>query len=212
MQTIKYWVFRVLSFISLDLHLYYLWSRFGRWLFERPYLYQAIHKYVSADELASVMRPWQWRPDPWWQLWDMISCPKIVETKGLAKLPVGDCDDFSVYAGTALSELQENAGAIHGPGGLGPYLCKNFSLLTIPWMTKDGQLEGHNICVFQYYDIAHQTWFWSWVSNWFACEIQWTHETDLRPIIKRVVGDGKNLRWARVSLDLKTVYETGTES
>jgi hypothetical protein len=207
-----YWLLWLGAVIALDLRLYYLWSRLGRWLYERQFLGREIRRYDSAQELQKAMEPWVWRPDPFWQFGDMISCPAAVEYKGTLGEPVGDCDDFSVYAGEALRQLNDAFGSIDGK------VVREISLLTVPWMEPTGKPNGHNVCVFRYLTPG-KGWAWAWVSNWYDTHIQWSHPSgapyegpgEIAAFMCEQF-EAQNTRWARVSLDLKKVYETGTAS
>jgi hypothetical protein len=198
------------TFLVLDLRLYYLWSRFGRMLFEGLFVDKAIKEYRDEEELQQAMEKWVWRRDPLWELGDMISCPARVEYLATAGQPVGDCDDFSIYCGTALAALEKKNGTIAGK------IVKEISLLTVPWMEKSGKVNGHNVCVFRYLSPGGG-WYWAWVSNWYDCKIQWTNpsghffETPAQIAAHMCISaDSDNIRWARVTLDLRHVLETGT--
>jgi hypothetical protein len=212
MRRIWYWLVRFGCWLVLDLRLYYLWSRFGQWLFERKYVGKAIRLYKDEEELQKVMDKWVWRRDPFWQFNDMISCAAKVEALADAGESVGDCDDFSIYAGRALENICEASGNTTIAGKL----VNDISLLTVPWLEKNGVVGGHNVCVFRYLG-SDGKWWWAWVSNWYDCRIQWEQPNGARFETAAQIAaymssqaDAENLRWARVSLDLKKVFECGT--
>ena len=139
----------------------------------------------------------------------MISTPAKVEARGMHGLPVGDCDDFSIYAATAIQQMSERSNGV-----LSGKVVKEVSLLTVPWLEKNGIVSGHNVCVFRYLTTDGK-WWWAWVSNWYDCRIQWEmpngalFETpaQIAAFMSRAA-DAVNLRWARVSVDLKKVFDS----
>lgn len=201
---IVYWVLRLLTKVVLNLRVYYYWSRLGRWLFEYKYLDKPIPEFKDLTELSEHVREFSWRADPWWQGFDMISCPAMLE-----ETKHDDCDGFSLYLGHALRQISQDH-----RGALDLVQVRCFSLLSIPWVTPNGRPGGHNVCVFEWMNRKGQ-WAWAHVSNWYGCSIQWMHWDGqkyfytINDVVKEIVGSNWNLGWARASLDLKNVYETG---
>jgi hypothetical protein len=191
LSRLKYMIAVVGAYLVLDLRLYYLWSRLGRWLFQREYVDRPICKYRNAEELQKFISTCTWTQDTWWELGDMISAPAFFEVT-----KKGDCDDFSVYIGQVLQELHDKS-------------IQDVSLLTIPWIDANGNPGGHNVCVFRRQKGSKLVWAWS--SNWYDGVIQWTDFEDINDIVRSVVGQFYAVctRWARVSIDLKHVFETG---
>lgn len=210
MRHVWYWLVRFGCWLVLDLRIYYLWSRLGRRLYEKDFVKKPIREYTNEDELQMTMERWVWRRDPFWQLFDMISCPAYVEFQADNQRPVGDCDDFSVYAAQALQQIAQKQ------GGIGGKVIAEISILTVPWMEKNGTISGHNVCVFRWLEQT-KGWHWAWVSNWYDCKIQWNHpsgQTFEGPgeiaAHMCIQADATNLRWARVTPDLRRVVQTGT--
>lgn len=195
--------YKILCFFVLDLRLYYVWSRIGRFIYEFGYRDQKIRKYTSVQELEDTMSQFHWRPDQWWQLWDMISRPEAVEARALSGKDVGDCDEFAVYAGTVLPQIiWDNPKEIIG--------FRDISILTLAWVDNGG-LGGHNLCVFKYMEKDSVRSYWAVMSNWYECKIQYSRYESISDLAKSIVfsKSAAGLRWARVSVDIKTMYETG---
>lgn len=215
-MTFEIWYFLcwLVTVFTLDLRLYYFWARIGRRLLEKEYIGKAIKQYRSSFELQNQMRLWIWREDPYYQLYDMISLPAAFEARALNgnQGDDGDCDEFSLYAVTALEQIQRDNGNIDDK------LCDQFSLVTVPWVhLKTWKPSGHNIGVFRYL-VPGKGYVWAWVSNWYQCRIQWvrpdgSYFESPKDIVEYMCKSQgvRSLRWLRISLDLKTVNEHGSE-
>lgn len=199
-------------FLMFDLRVYYFWSRLGRWIYERKYLKQAIRQYDTTSLMQAGMRGWIWRMDPWWHGFDMISHPAAFEARCLNgdKEDDGDCDEFSVYIGQALLDMAQRIGSVDGR------VISQVSLSAISWMHMDtGKVSGHNVCIFRYL-IPGEGYRWAWASNWFECGVLWTRHgktyESAREVVDHVcdIMGARLIRFARVSIDLKKMYEVGS--
>lgn len=207
-----WWMCLVGTFFMLRCRIYYVWSRLGDWLFERRYLNRQLKQYDSLEELEQTIGKWVWRPDPWWQLGDMFSCPGKVECAGFDGKSVGDCDDFSRYAADRIEDMRKRFG-----GTVGRKFVRNVSLLTVPWMGPGGKVSGHNVCVFEYQSPTDpQKWIWAWISNWYKGKARWSTTAGLTySRVAEIAAEicagfqGCNLGYARVSIDLKKLLEHG---
>lgn len=114
---------------------------------ERDKDYQ-LRKIETLPELEYLLSKGIYEPDTK-RFGDSISYPGAIQRRYDWGKPIGDCDDFAVLA----------AAYIAGP--LCPMMpSANPFLLSVHW-TKDFQLLGHAVCVFQW-----KGGFWT-IGNWY---------------------------------------------
>ena len=124
---------RVLLFLVYVLGVYFYWSRLGRLLLECTYRGDLDQEF-DAEEIQKRLDKCEWRPDPWWQLGDLISYPRKFMEK-----QCGDCDEFAV---AALSMGR------HGiKWGKQHYF--RVGLLTVNYRKTAWRLRGHNVALFR---------------------------------------------------------------
>lgn len=200
----KFAFLKVHTFFTLTCHIYYIWSRFGRWIYEREFAGKSVSAFTSLSVLESYVANMEWVKDKWYQFGDMISYPAAAEARFKNGEALGDCDEFSMFFCSALPQTFSL-----NPKDLPCF--RDISMLTVPYVMDTGKFDGHNVCVFRYCPETSTELCWAWASNWFNGKVQFTSFTDINCIVKEIekLAKAKCYRWARVSPDLKTVYEIG---
>lgn len=162
--------------------LYYLWSRVFRYLFEaRPPLPMPI--YGNLESLEHDLGRMVYSPDPLRGLLDYFSYPETVAYRFTMGQPIGDCDEYAVYACTALLRMGKTA-----------------HILTVTWLDSVGKFHGHNLCVFK------DAIGWSHIGNWYKGKAQGSFKNP--EVIARYIASGGSLiGYQVVTHDLRRVTE-----
>ena len=72
----KFFVFRVLTWLVFVSRIYYVWSRVYQFLFERKYKEYILPELDKLESISGVLRCMGWRPDKFRELWDAVSSPQ----------------------------------------------------------------------------------------------------------------------------------------
>lgn len=169
------WLFR----LAFRLRLYFIWSRIYRLLFEWRYRNKGAYIPIVAklSDIEDAVSKMQWRPDPWFALWDAVSYPQTAWVKLAEGKPAGDCDDISLAIAAAMRRWY----AAEGRDAIVDGRASKFELpymLSVVWL-EDGKWfpVGHNVCVFAYCSLPDQKNKWAYWSNWFSGKIQWDFDS-----------------------------------
>ena len=119
------------------LWLWVQWSFVYRWLYHRKYKKLApMPLGLPLAEVEALLDKLTWKPDSFREMWDSCGSPHRVqyvlnEINAGRPQPEGalDCDDHSVWAANVLA------------GSFSP------KLLTVVWITKEGTVAGHCVCL-----------------------------------------------------------------
>jgi len=120
------------------------WSRFYRWLYERPYQQGIVMSPRNFGDLADFVRnDLIWVPDGPKELWDVFKSPKYVQWVGwFGDHRAGDCGAFAVWLVAAL-----NKGVETGKFEVGTGWNYEARILSIGWLYPSGYPQGHNVCL-----------------------------------------------------------------
>lgn len=131
---------RIAVMLHMRLDLYRIKSTLYRHVWETQYRDYPVRTYRSFKELAVFLRTLTWVADSWKQMWDAISYPGKVEYVGtVGDRKVGDCDEFAIYACTAVNQSVKS----------GKFdTLASARLLTITWLEKYTP-GGHNVCLLE---------------------------------------------------------------
>ena len=112
------------------------WSKIYRWLWQGEYKDVKLDENLSPVQANEKVRKLTWRADGAWALGDACGSPHWVQyalNKVVAGLPQPegylDCDDFSSWCVNVVDKK-------HDP-----------RIFTFSWMSKDGKLAGHAMCL-----------------------------------------------------------------
>lgn len=197
----KFWIMKKLVWLVLRCRLYFFWSKIYRFLFERKYNDIVLPKLHSIDTLSLLLGNMVWTKDKWWMLGDAISTAKAVYWRHLKGDPVGDCDDFAMFAMDRIKDMINRD--IDTP-------IFNSHFLTCTWMDKNNKVKGHNVCVFYYKNKLMISPRCGYIGNWFQ-----GNPHDNFKGVKEIVQDilmrkkGRLLGWSITDKNLKLIrYES----
>ena len=194
--------YRVMVWLTLYCHIYYVWSKLHRLLFDRKYDDTRLPLFDKLDALETVVGKMVWRRDGWRSLWDAICTPQAAWAKFRMGKPAGDCDDISVFALSRLVNMASRGELVYL--GVQPWGQKcNIGLLSVPWFDKGSRKTGgHNVAVMKYVDRDSGEDRWAHMSNWYSGKMAWGFES-LEQVVKNVCGGKASLGWALADLNLK---------
>jgi hypothetical protein len=197
----KLWFLRICAWCAFNLRLYYAWSKFYRFIWERKYNDRALPSFETFSGLIQTVNRMKWRRDDWLMLWDAISTPKATYFRHVSGEKAGDCDDISLFAVNRLADMIQR-GVIRD--------IRNVGLLSVPWVDVENKGGGHNVGVYQYMD-KNSNWLWAHISNWYDATPQRGFAT-VKEAVKDVLKNKTSLGWARATIDLKLVeYGNGKD-
>lgn len=199
MQWLKVWAGRLAMFFALRLGLYYSFSRLWRDTVESEWADALITRYSKVENLYWVLGRAKWRPDR--KFLDVISWPGKAEHDYLNTGYLGDCDEFAVYAATALHNIRDGN---HDPSSVG--------ILTVTWWSPHSGYGGHNAAAYA----LRGSQQWCHLSNWNGGfpvgdgprEPIFTSPAEMAKAICEDV-NGICLGWALVETDLSKVLQYG---
>lgn len=191
------------------------WWRLYRLLREQRYSTVTLQSYKSFRDLVEILRTCTWTADGWEQLWDTISYPgkvqHVINTQPAGKRSIGDCGAFAVYIANVLEQSATFGGFENGRFVLEPWnglMLDRARILTVTWIDKDGNYNGHNVCLIDWYDLnatrhpLNGADFYSYMDY----DYPKGPDLDIRGVIERVMKDyapgGKCLCWSIHDKDL----------
>jgi hypothetical protein len=185
----KYLFFAVGFWLVFKTRLYYVWSRFYRWAFERKYRTTELTQFDSLAELEKALGEMVWTQDPIKGVLDVVSSPQKVEyIWRYGDQEVGDCDEFAVYAADRIQDMISRA----------VVELEQPRFVSVNWFDEEGTHHGHNICIF--FDPAKKAW--GHIGNWFSGQAQ-MHFDDPKDIADWFAGDGQLIAFAIARPDLR---------
>jgi len=118
--------------------LYFLWSRFYRWLYHRKYKNYTVSADLKPGTATAMAKKLTWTKDGKRELWDAVGSPHWVAycisevSKGRPQ-PKGalDCDEFAVWCAASIRP---------------EYHPK---VISVSWMSDKKRTGGHNLCLFE---------------------------------------------------------------
>lgn len=185
----KLFFLRILVWFALKCRLYYIWSKVYRFFAERKYKKNVVlPKLNSLNELEDLIGNIIWRKDKWYMLWDAISYPeatygRYVTNKG------SDCDDMAILAAFLLEDMKKH----------GKVNFMEVGLLSVPWLSKNRGVGGHNVCIIKYK--SGMDTYYAHISNWNMGKIQWAFPS-VQSVVKEVL-HGETLGWSVATPNLK---------
>jgi len=112
------------------------WSKLYQALYHFRYRKVELPDNLTLTEVEDSLKKLRWSPDSWKELWDACGSPRHVQHE-LNAMAAGkkwpykqmDCDDFAIWAANTID--------------------KNFyaRIYTFSWLTKDGKVQGHAMCL-----------------------------------------------------------------
>ena len=204
----RVFLMRCLVFIVLKLRVYYIWSRLYQRFFEKwpKNRWELIKKcwqkvnYDTLDEVEKIVGQMHWTKDGLFELGDAISDPKATYFRHINGIDGAmDCDDISLFAANVIRDMA--ARGILLDRGIWP---DRVFFLSVPWISNEGKVGGHNICTFCYVDIGCKNMKWAHISNWFGGRIAWNFDS-LNDVMKSILIDRKSIGYALATPSLKLV-------
>jgi hypothetical protein len=190
----KLLVLRVLVWFTLQLRIYYAWSRVYQWLREkRKWGQVSIPLFESFEKIEEITGSMVWSKDGWRMLWDAISTPQAAYGKYLEGKKAGDCDDISIFAAYVIEYARERV-------DLGRTITE-VGLLTCPWLTHEGDTGGHNVCAFAYRENGGVKW--AYISNWYGGAAVYGLDNKKAIIRRMTSGRATVLGWAYARVSVK---------
>jgi hypothetical protein len=162
------------------------WSKIYRWLWQREYKDIKLDENLSPVQANEKVRKLTWRADGAWALGDACGSPHWVQyalNKVVAGLPQPkgylDCDDFSSWCVDVVDRK-------HDP-----------RIFTFSWMSKDGKLAGHAMCLVRQKDgrVYH-------IGNW-GLYGPYLNLREACSVILTKKGSNEPIGWSLLNKDLK---------
>jgi hypothetical protein len=162
------------------------WSKIYRWLWQREYKDIKLDENLSPVQANEKVRKLTWRADGAWALGDACGSPHWVQyalNKVVAGLPQPkgylDCDDFSSWCVDVVDRK-------HDP-----------RIFTFSWMSKDGKLAGHAMCLVRQKDgrVYH-------IGNW-GLYGPYMNLREACSVILTKKGSNEPIGWSLFNKDLK---------
>jgi hypothetical protein len=162
------------------------WSKIYRWLWQREYKDVKLDENLSPVQANEKVRKLTWRADGAWALGDACGSPHWVQyalNKVVAGLPQPkgylDCDDFSSWCVDVVDRK-------HDP-----------RIFTFSWMSKDGKLAGHAMCLVRQKDgrVYH-------IGNW-GLYGPYLNLREACSVILTKKGSNEPIGWSLLNKDLK---------